>query len=46
MIRSNLKILFTCFNAETSDKLNSIKKSILNTKEKQKIKKRVKKNYP
>ena len=37
------KILFTCFNAETSDKLNSIKKSILNTKEKQKIKKELKK---
>ncbi len=37
------KILFTCFNAETTDRLKEIKQSILNIKEKQKIKNELKK---
>tara|TARA_B100001057_G_scaffold500860_1_gene618340 strand:- start:4876 stop:7182 length:2307 start_codon:yes stop_codon:yes gene_type:complete len=37
------KILFTCFNAETDDRLKKIKPSILNINEKQKIKKELKK---
>ncbi len=37
------KILFTCFNAETEDRLKEIKKSVLNIKEKQKIKNELKK---
>ena len=37
------KILFTCFNAETAEKLNKINNSILNNKEKKKIKIELKK---
>lgn len=37
------EILFTCFNAETVDKLKIIKKTILNEQEKQKIKNELKK---
>lgn len=37
------EILFTCFNAETKDKLNEIKNKILNKKEKQKLKTELKK---
>ncbi len=37
------KILFTCFNAETVEKLKKIKKTILNIAEKQKIKSELKK---
>ena len=37
------EILFTCFNAETKDKLNEIKNKILNKEEKQKLKTELKK---
>ena len=37
------KILFTCFNAETNKKITNIKKGILNKKEKNKLKKELKK---
>ena len=37
------EILFTCFNAETNDKLNEIKDNILNKNEKQKLKTELKK---
>ena len=37
------KILFTCFNAETEDRLKKIKKTILNADEKQRIKSELKK---
>lgn len=37
------EILFTCFNAETNDKLNKIKDNILNKNEKQKLKTELKK---
>ena len=37
------KILFTCFNAETNDKINKIKNSQLNLKEKKKIKNELRK---
>ncbi len=37
------KILFTCFNAETEEKLKKINKTVLNKKEKNKIKNQLKK---
>jgi len=37
------KILFTCYNAETTDRLKKISKTILNTKEKREIKIELKK---
>ena len=37
------EILFTCYNAETKDKLNEIKEKILNKQEKQKLKTELKK---
>ena len=37
------KILFTCFNAETADRLKKIKRTILDDKEKQEIKNELKK---
>ena len=37
------KILFTCFNADTTDKLREIKRTILDKKEKQKLKSELKK---